>query len=125
MREILFKARTEFDNTKFVYGSIVKVENIIAIVENEFPCEMKIIDSNTLCQFTGLVDKNEKLIFENDILECGSRSCYGEKITHTFSVVYNAPKFELKVINSDTWKTGSIVMFFEHNSFEVKGNVHD
>ena len=68
-REILFKAKRT-DNGEWVHGNYINGGFIIKM--NHTECID--IDNNTLCQYTGLTDKNGKRIWENDILKCGVNS---------------------------------------------------
>lgn len=86
MREILFKAK-RIDNGEWVEGYYLKAKNhwhkhkphedwiTISttqeeggwrIIYSKYP-----IDANTICQYTGLTDKNRKKIWENDVVSCG------------------------------------------------------
>ena len=77
MREILFKAKWE-DNGKWVEGNYVKKydlsgkRHLILYVDNYVRWKCVGIDPKTLCQFTGLYDKNDKRIWENDIVNTDS-----------------------------------------------------
>lgn len=77
MREILFKAKRE-DNGKWVEGNYVKKydlsgkRHLILYVDNYVRWKCVGIDPKTLCQFTGLYDKNDKRIWENDIVNTDS-----------------------------------------------------
>ena len=72
MREILFKAK-RLDNGEWVEGYYFQRPNdptgekhyIVTVCK----CQWYEIDPNTLCQFTGLTDKDGNKIWENDIVD--------------------------------------------------------
>lgn len=91
MREILFKAK-RIDNGEWIEGSLIDLDidsgycyivqpykkasilPIIFLITDR----MKLVDPETLCQFTGLCDKNSNKIWENDI--CDRKEKYPEVV---------------------------------------------
>lgn len=77
MREILFRGKRT-DTGAWVYGDLDQYNrDDVCILDNEG--YLHGVDSGTVGQYTGLKDKNGKLIFEGDILQIIG---YGEVIEH-------------------------------------------
>lgn len=122
MREILFKAKRK-DNGEWVEGQYVYITNPLTedgepikhLICNGTNIFNDLIDPVTLCQYTGLTDKNDKKIWENDIVELpdgeGYFTCEWEEGTARF------------VMNGD----GLTVDFDNYWSYqtEVAGNIFD
>lgn len=71
------------------------------------------VDKNTLGQFTGLLDKNEKEIWENDIVDLSGVKMFVEFIDGGF---YARENHEGAALHD---------LFFEHDDINVISNIFD
>ena len=120
-REILFKAK-RIDNGEWVEGYYQKrfdldgsEQHLIFWSKSYTVWEYAEIDPDTLCQYTGLTDKDGKKIWENDIVELPDEEGY-----FTCEWEEDAARF---VMNGD----GLTVNFDNYWSYqtEVAGNIFD
>lgn len=126
MREILFKAK-QLNDGKWIEGYLIKIfadDYRIATVDDigcaytrngVYDGYMTEIDPNTICQYTGLTDKNGNKIWENDVVkhvtECGVYKCSYD--------LYNCEyQFDNK---NESFGMG----YASIHKFEVIGNIFD
>lgn len=123
-REILFKAKRK-DNGEWVYGYIIKaLKTDTYFIATDEDTTKNYLESKplpevipeTICQYTGLKDKNGKKIFENDILQ-GFEEYYDEFVKGMVDLdLYNGIQLVIKE-NS---------CHFDYiYDYEVIGNVFD
>lgn len=137
MREILFKAKRK-DNGKWVegyyckttIGNDVRPSDLIfvpfKVSRNEEWGWMK-VDFDTICQYTGLTDKNGKRIWENDIVECNKR----KEECELYKIVWRNEYADFGVVPISNTCTGQYPIGFSYGKtlhgrdYKSVGNIFD
>ena len=116
MREILFRGK-RMDNGAWETGSLVIVRmdchDAQYYIADKMTGYHTPVDPSTVCQYTGLKDKNGNRIFEGDIVKRIGDKCV---------VKWTEEDAKFIIIGSMT-KLDFSLFFSEH--LEVIGNIHD
>ena len=127
MREILFKAKRK-DNGEWVEGYYQKrfdldgsEQHFIFWSKSYTVWEYVEIDFDTLCQYTGLTDKNGEKIWENDILKANLDESHPEDITY-IKILWN----ECRFCTNENYSTDiDALKKWDAEHFQVCGNIFD
>lgn len=133
MREIFFKAK-QIDNGEWIEGSLIDLDidsgycyivqpykkasilPIIFLITDR----MKLVDPETLCQFTGLCDKNGKRIWENDVVWL---VCDGKE--HIYQIVWDNSELDFKATKGEENYGTNYEYLLCCDEIEVIGNIFD
>ena len=114
----LYRAKRK-DNGEWVEGYLCKCEHEF-VISNDDGLGQFIIE-NTICQCTGLKDKNGKLIWENDIMVAHLDDRFPEDATYTRAVWNNNGFYTKEQVSEDILPLDK----FDQEYFEVCGNLFD
>lgn len=156
MREILFRAK-RIDNGKWVEGNLIILkddyEKITAIIisieyhwmfEEEYSGDIgfmkwREVNPETICQYTGLTDKNGRRIWENDIVSCEHEKYPDDNPSEVYPLLQDPIKYKrnyaVEFINTGSsygyrlrnksihfMLTGNVIY---NHKIEVLGNIFD
>lgn len=125
MREILFKAK-RIDNGEWVEGCLVIDHSRSNLFEYRMqPVESGVlyappINPETICQFTGLCDKNGKRIWESDVVWL----VYDGK-EHIYQIVWDDSELDFKATNGEENYGSNFEYLLCCDEIEVIGNIFD
>lgn len=116
----LFKAK-RLDNGEWIVGYLYRLsENNPPFIMLRKYGESYEVDEHTICQCTGLKDKNGKLILENDIV----RTIY-DGIEHIYQVIWDKSELDFKATNGKEFYKSNFEYLPCCDEVEVIGNIFE
>lgn len=118
MENIYFYRGKRIDNGKWEQGYLYGIwerKYILWGMTNDIP-DMVEVDPSTICQCTGMPDKNKKLVYEHDIVWDSDERAF-------YEIIWNQEDMCWNVKDADGYKSN-----FEEcygNTIEVNGNSFD
>ena len=114
MRDILFRGKS-FEDSQWIDGIYVEFEKGFSYIMKNFHDVVKVFPE-TVGQYTGLTDIEDKKIFEGDIME----TCVTGLHHHVGVVEFSDGAFGLRCTNGDAF-----FLCFVAGSYKIIGNIHD
>ena len=124
----LFKAK-RIDNGEWIVGYLYRLsENNPPFIMLRKYGESYEVDEHTICQCTGLKDKNSRLIWENDVVKATVRQnslCQSSSYSDFYQISYQEKYcyFYLKKKNNNLLFDGNWSYYLK--TIEVIGNIFD
>lgn len=140
MREILFRGK-RLDNGEWIEGNFYEsgISGVfifrnetrktidartgeITLRDEPIPFEVR---PSTVGQYTGLMDKNDKPIFEGDVVQWHERQFDGKDVPVCDAVVYEEGGFAVSAYFLSNWLLDSIHGNIQLSDVEIIGNIYD
>lgn len=123
-REILFRGQRKSDR-EWIYGNLLRTDDGIFIIQNHVPYHLLAkyeVLKETVCQYTGLTDKNGRKIFENNIVSAPFIVYAGKKRERKGVVEFVNGAFSVNWNDSEEYGKNFVGYV---NDIEIIGNIFD